>query len=356
MRRAGTLLLTRRDVAELLDLDECIAAVEAAFRLLGEGKATPAGILGVPAQGGGFHIKAAALPPHFAAKINGNFSQNPERFGMPAIQGVVVLFDAENGYPLALLDSIEITLRRTGAATAVAAKYLARADARVVTICGCGNQGRIQLGALARVRRLERAYAFDADSARAREFAARMSERLGFRIEAVAEPGPAVRGSDIAVTCTPARAPLLRTRDVPPGIFVAAVGADSADKQELEPRILASGKVVVDSLDQCSEIGELHHALQSSLMKRSDVHAELSDLAAGTKAGRVHSGEITIFDSTGTALADVAAAAVVYRKASRGGKGLMIDFGNVARGSADSSPTGAAPRTEPRGSGSAGAR
>src|SRR5438094_203885 len=124
---------------------------------------------GFPPRAEGFHIKAAALSlsrPWFAAKINGNFSQNRERFGLPSIQGVVLLCDGQNGYPLALLDSIEITIRRTGAATAVAAKYLARADARVVTICGCGNQGRIQLEALSRVRDLEAVHAFDVDPER----------------------------------------------------------------------------------------------------------------------------------------------------------------------------------------------
>jgi alanine dehydrogenase len=329
MKSTGTLLLTRSDVASLLSLDECIAAVETAFRLRGEGKAPPPGILGFPAERGGFHIKAAGLSLSrvwFATKINGNFFQNRERFGMPAIQGVVLLCDGENGYPLALLDSIEITIRRTGAATAVAAKYLAREDARVVTICGCGNQGRIQLEALSRVRNLETAYVFDVDPASAAEFAAEMSSRLGIRVETAREPGPAVRRSDIVVTCTPSRKPFLGPADVSPGTFLAAVGADSPDKQELDPRILASAKVVADSLDQCAEIGELHHALASGAMKKSDVYAEISDLAAGRKPGRSTSDEVTLFDSTGTALQDVAAAAVVYEKAVQAGKGLPLDF------------------------------
>ena len=326
MKSAGTLLLTRRDVAALLDLDDCIAAVEAAFRRRGEGAAAPAGILGFPAEGGGFHIKAAALGPYFAAKINGNFSRNRELFGLPNIQGLVLLCDGQNGSPLAVLDSIEITIRRTGAATAVAARYLAREDARVATVCGCGNQGRIQLAALARVRRLERAYAFDADAARAGEFASEMSERLGIPVEAVPRPGPAVRASDIAVTCTPSREPFLEREDVLPGTFVAAVGSDSAEKQELDPRILAAGTVVVDSLDQCAEIGELHHALAGGFLTRADVHAELPELAAGTKPGRARRDEITIFDSTGTALQDAAAAAVVYGRALRAGRGLPIEF------------------------------
>jgi alanine dehydrogenase len=329
VKPAGTRLLTRQDVASLLDLDGCIAAVEEAFRRLGEGRAPAPGILGFPAADGGFHIKAAGLSlsrPWFAAKINGNFSQNRERFGLPSIQGVVLLCDGENGYPLALLDSIEITIRRTGAATAVAAKYLARADARVVTICGCGNQGRIQLEALSRVRTLDAAYAFDLDPERAAEFAREMSSKLGFPVTTARAPGPAARLSDIVVTCTPSRKPLLDAKDVAPGTFLAAVGSDSADKQELDPAILASAKVVADSLDQCAAIGELHHALACGAIERSGLYAELSELCAGRRPGRVTAEEVTLFDSTGIALEDVAAAVIVYEKAVASDRGLLLDF------------------------------
>src|SRR5262245_60466175 len=140
----GTLLLTRSDVASLLTIDQYISSIELAFRLYGEGKTQPPGILGVHAGAGGFHIKAGLLELDtllFAAKINANFPQNVERFGLPLIQGVIVLSDAENGSPLAVMDSMEITIQRTGAATAVAAKYLARRESKSLTICGCGNQG-----------------------------------------------------------------------------------------------------------------------------------------------------------------------------------------------------------------------
>jgi ornithine cyclodeaminase/alanine dehydrogenase-like protein (mu-crystallin family) len=125
-----TLLLTRSDVRALLTLDDCIAAVEEAFRLRGPGEVPPAGILGMAVSGGGFHIKAAIPGDRFAAKVNGNFSGNPQR-GLPGIQGAIVLCDAANGRLLAIIDSIEITIQRTGAATAVAAKYLARPGSEV---------------------------------------------------------------------------------------------------------------------------------------------------------------------------------------------------------------------------------
>lgn len=335
MKPPGTLLLTRRDVARLLDLDECIAAVEAAFRSRGEGRTPAAGILGIPAAEGGFHIKAAALEegfsrPYFAAKVNGNFSSNPQRLGMPAIQGIVVLCDAENGCPLAILDSIEITIRRTGAATAVAAKHLARADARVAAVCGCGNQGRIQLAALARVRRLERVYASDRNPETARRFAAEMSKALGIEVETTGDFSATAGNADIVVTCTPSRDPFLGVSDVSPGTFIAAVGADSPDKQELDPPLLAAARVVVDSLEQCAEIGELHHALEAGVMSRSSVHAELHELVSGSKPGRLSSEEITVFDSTGTALQDVAAAALVYERAVREWPCRALDFAESA--------------------------
>jgi len=332
MKPQGTLLLTRREVAALLTIEECIKAVENAFKLYGEGKTAPPGILGIHAYDGGFHIKAGLLEVgrnYFVAKTNANFPQNPLRFGLPTIQGIIIVCDAENGYPLAVMDSIEITILRTGAATAVAAKYLARADSHVATICGCGNQGRIQLLALDKVLPIERIFAFDQDAKRALQFADDMSSALHITAQVAPNLRKAVGDSDVCVTCTTARQYFLRKEDVEPGTFIAAVGADNADKQELDPKLLASSKVVVDILDQCATIGDLHHALAAGLMTRENVHAELGEIVAGKKAGRTSQDEITIFDSTGMALQDAAAAAIVYEKARQNGNGRMIDFAAV---------------------------
>ncbi|MGH7454211.1 MAG: ornithine cyclodeaminase family protein, partial [bacterium] len=258
MKPKGTLLLTRREVAALLSLEECIAAVENAFRLYGEGKTSPPGILGVHAHDGGFHIKAGLLEvgrTYFVAKTNANFPQNAQRFGLPTIQGIIMLSDAENGYPLALMDSIEITILRTGAATAVAAKYLARTDSAVATICGCGNQGRIQLRALTKVLPIERLYAFDQDAERARQFADEMSAEIRLTAQAVGDLKSAVRDSDVCVTCTPAKEYFLKKEYVKPGTFIAAVGADNAEKQELDPQLFVSNKIIADILEQCATIG-----------------------------------------------------------------------------------------------------
>jgi len=326
----GALLLSRSDVARLLTLEECVAAVEEAFRLHAKGDTLAPALLGVAARDGGFHVKAAGLKlparTYFAAKANANFFRNRERFGLPTIQGLIFLFDGANGAPLAVLDSIEITILRTGAATAAAAKRLARPDSRVATVCGCGEQGRVQLKALALALPIERAYAHDADPDRASRFAETMSRELSLSVEPAADLAAAVRSSDVCVTCTPSRAPLIGPGDVAPGLFLAAVGADSAEKQELDPRLLTAATVVADSLPQCAAIGEIHHAITAGLLSLSDIHAELADVLAGHKRGRASPEEITIFDSTGTALEDVAAAAAVYEKAVATGCGTRFDF------------------------------
>ena len=162
MEITETLFLKRRDVAELLTMDECIATVENAFWLHAEGSVLPPKVLGIHAENGGFHVKAGILGSeriYFAAKVNANFPGNQKLYGLPTIQGIIVIYDAMNGRLLALMDSIEITILRTGAATAVAAKYLAPVNAKTATICGCGNQGRISLKALMKVRKIEKAYA-----------------------------------------------------------------------------------------------------------------------------------------------------------------------------------------------------
>ena len=329
-----TLVLTRQDVVRLLDVEGCIAAVERAFRLHAAGGTIAPGVLGAHVDGGSFHVKTAGLRAGasgeravFAAKVNANVPDNPVRRGLPTIQGVIALFDADSGEVLALLDSIEITSLRTAAATAVAARHLARADARVVAMCGCGTQGRSQLRALAAVRPLDAALAFDVDAGRAADYAREMTRALGIPVTAVDDLPSAARRSDIVVTCTPARRWILGRGDVAPGTFVAAVGADAPDKQELDPALLAASTVVVDVLEQCAQMGDLHHALDAGVMTRAHVHAELADVVSGARPGRRSADEVTVFDSTGTAIEDVAAAWLVYERAVARGLGMPVDLG-----------------------------
>jgi alanine dehydrogenase len=335
MKSDEILLLTSREIQSLLTLDECIVAVEHAFRAYGEGRAVPPAVLSMHTEGGGFHVKAGLLEldqSYFAAKVNGNFPENSSRFGLPTIQGVIVLCDAGNGTPLAVMDSRDITSLRTAAATAVAAKYLARPDSRAITICGCGNQGRVQLKALSRVRRLETAFAYDSDGERALRFSQDLASDLSIAVTPVSDLTAAVRQSDICVTCTPSKQALLGSDDVSSGTFIAAVGADNPQKQELHPNLMAASKIVCDILEQCAVMGDLHHALEAGVVTRANVYAELGEVVAGKKPGRESQEEITIFDSTGMALQDVAAAAFLYEKARRGGFGLRLSFTAYEKG------------------------
>ena len=249
---SGLLVLSRADIVRLMDYGDYVDAVEAAFRAAVEGRALApaASALHVPA--GSFHAKGAALlgdEAKVAIKINGNFPGNPAANGLPTVQGIIYLADGANGRPLAVMDSIEVTINRTGAATTLAARHLARAGSRVATICGAGVQGRIQLAAIAAAAKLERVHVWDADAARAIAFAQEMSAGLGLDIEATADLSP-VRQSDIVVTCSSARRAFLTPDLVRPGTFIAAVGADNADKSEIDPALYAKSLVVVDSLEQ----------------------------------------------------------------------------------------------------------
>lgn len=327
---AETLVLTRGDVAALVNPDDCARVVEEAFRLRADGRVPAPAVASISVGTGGFHVKAAALKnahARFAAKVNGNFPDNRQREGLPTIQGVLVLCDASNGRVLAVMDSIEITLLRTAAATAVAAKYLARPDSQVAAVCGCGVQGRAQLRALVRVLPLRRVYAYDADRARADAYASELALELGIPIVQSRTARDTTSVSDVCVTCTTARRAFLGRGDIRPGTFLAAVGADNEDKQEIEPDLLAASTVVVDILDQAATIGDLHHAIANGFMTQAQVHAELGDIVAGRKPGRRSADEIIVFDSTGTALQDVAVGALVYKRALAAGAGLQVQFG-----------------------------
>ena len=325
-----TLVLSRHDVRRLMSMDECIDAVETAFRDHALGRSISPGILGSHVPGGGFHVKTAGLVSDrqsvFVAKVNANFPGNPSRFGLPTIQGVIVMYDAINGRPLAILDSIEITSIRTAAASAVAARHLARGDAATATVCGCGEQGRSQIRALTRVRPIRQVLAFDTDFAKAERYAQELSDELDVDITPVGELATKTRRSDIWVTCTTSRRWFVGREHVAPGSLVLAVGADNEEKQEIEPALLAESTVVTDVLDQCAAIGDLHHALELGVMRRENVHAELADVVSGRRPGRQRDEEIIVFDSTGTALQDVAAAQLVYQRAVATGVGMYVDL------------------------------
>jgi len=215
-----------------------------------------------------------------------------------------------------------------GAATAVAAKYLARADSHTVTICGAGIQGETQLRFLMTVLPIERVFVWARNDASS--FAARLAQELKLDVSWAADLEVATRQTDVIVTCTPAKRWFLGRQHVGRGTFIAAVGADSPDKQELEPELLAASSVVCDLVSQCAHVGDLHHAIAGGFMTAEEIRGELGAVIVGSRPKRRRDDEIIVFDSTGTALQDVAAAVAAYENAASQGRGTQFSFWGVS--------------------------
>ena len=325
---AKTVVLGARDVARLLTTRDCIDAIARTLRAHESGHSRGPVSSGFTLPNGSFHAKLAAIEDDgrvfVAVKANVNLPGNPIRHGRPTIQGALILLDGDDGRPLAIMDSIALTSLRTAAVAALAAEHLALPDARTITIVGCGAQGEAQLRAMAAVRPLRAGFAVDVDSAKATTVAKRLSAELGWRVESSSDLAAAVAASDICVTCTTSATPLLFAEHLHPGLFVAAVGADNPAKQEVDAAALAQCTVVVDSLVACAAGGDLHHAIKARVMTESAVHGELSAIVAGRIAGRTTAEQMFVFDSTGTALQDVAAAVLVYQRATDAGAGTRV--------------------------------
>lgn len=332
MEIKGTLLLKRSELEDLMNLDDYIKGIENAFKMHGEGNTFGTGMIHGDTPGDvEFHIKVGGLKlgenSYFGLKINGSSFTNMEKYGLPNIMGAVILFDAEKAIPVAIVDAGAPTVKRTGAATAVAAKYLARKDSKILTVCGTGTQGKIQLEAILKtVPHLEKVYAFNRNYENAKIYAREMRKKLGLDIDAAQDLSEIIPISDIIITCTPSKEKYIMKELVKAGTFISAIGADSPDKQEIDEKLLVHNKVVCDIIEQCVKAGELHHAIENNLIKTEDVHAELGQVIAGIKKGRENDEEIIIFDATGTALQDTAAAALCYEKAIKKNMGTYINF------------------------------
>jgi ornithine cyclodeaminase/alanine dehydrogenase-like protein (mu-crystallin family) len=319
-------ILSGIQTAALLDLDGYIEAVEEAFRLHGVGEALSPSRVHVPSGAGAFHVVVGGLRyadgPLFAVKVNARF---PTADGRPGVRGLITLASAADGRPLAILDSGAVTRTRTAAAVAVAVRYLARSDSERLLVIGSGNQAPGIVEAVCRSRPIREVQLWSRDADRSRSLAARLVAS-GRRVEAVADLGPAAREADVIVTATSSTSPLLGPRDVERGTFIAAIGADAPDKQELEPELVASSALICDVVEQCARAGELHHAIEAGLMVETDVRATLGEVVAGLRPGRTSPDEVVVFDSTGTAMQDVAAAGLVLANAIRQGIGTEIDL------------------------------
>lgn len=324
-----TLIFNRSDIQSLMSLTEHIEIVEKAFRLYAEGNILKPDLLHFDSDEGEFHVKAGGVKfpkTYFGLKSNGGFFQNKSKYGLPNIQGLILLHDGDNGFPLAIFESGDITIKRTGAATAVATKYLALKNAEVATICGCGIQGRIQLESILQVRNIKKVFAYDSNEDIMQKFVNEMRLKHKIDILNTHDLKQAIKESQICISCTPSKKAFIKEDYLHDGLFIAAVGADSPEKQELDPRITASQKVVADILDQCVNVGEIHHAIEKGMMTKEQVYAELGDIIIGKKHARISDEEIIIYDATGTALQDVAASAYIYEKAVKQNIGLPFQF------------------------------
>lgn len=325
-----TLLLTNSDIAAVAGVADYYDAAAEAFRAFAEGRICSPAPMEIKAADGAFHIKGASMEiggRRFAAiKINGNFPLNPGRTGLPTIQGALLLNDAGSGSLLAIMDSAEVTRRRTAAASALAVNLLARRSAETLLICGCGVQARAHLQAIVPLRAFRRVLAFDAAPDRQQQFSADAKSLLGFEVSPVADLEAAAFTSDVIVTLTTTASPLPLSSAIRPGAFIAAVGADSPFKNEIPSEVMDRSVVITDVTDQCAVMGDLRAAIEAGAMTRSNVRAELGQALTGAAPGRLSDDEVVIFDSTGAAFQDLTVAAMIYERASAKGIGATINL------------------------------
>ena len=248
------------------------------------------------------------------------------KYGLPSVIGVILIADGSNGMPLAIMDGTHVGAYRTGAAGGVAAKYLARKESEKVAIIGTGNQGRLQLMALLENFDIRKVYAYDRDKARRAAYAEEMTRKTGVEVVSLDEPRKAVAQADIVVTATPATEAIVFDEWVRPGTHINAIGADMPGKQELDPLIFKRAKAVVDLREQCVEIGEIQNPIREGVITELDIYAEIGEIVAGKRKGRLEDNEITVFDSTGLGIQDVGAAYRAYVNAKNRNIGKKIKF------------------------------
>jgi alanine dehydrogenase len=315
-----TLLLDRNAVKNLMKMADVISVVEEAFKMLGEGRGKMPAKTYLSLERGDFRAMPAALPGCAGVKWVNVHPQN-RSLGLPSIMAILIYSDPQTGYPLAIMDATEITACRTGAAAAVASKYLARPDSHTVGIIGAGFQAHTQILAHAELFNLISINVFDVSQAAVDQL---MHSLASFPIrncsiqEAVA--------SDIVCTLTPSRSPVIKREWVKPGTHINAVGADAPGKQELDPSIVKEAIVVVDDLEQASGSGEINVPIDKGEYSISEVYGTLAGLVAGKRQGRTSNADITVFDSTGIAVEDIAVAKLLFEKAQQTGDYPSVDL------------------------------
>jgi alanine dehydrogenase len=316
----STLLLDRHSVRALIRMADVINVVEDAFRMCGEGKGKMPAKVYLSVEHGDFRAMPAALPGCAGMKWVNVHPQNPTR-GLPSVMAILIYNDPETGYPLAIMDATEITAYRTGAAAAIASKHLARRDSRTMGVIGAGYQAYTQILAHAELFNPISINAFDISKS-AVDKLSHLLPQLSIRSCSIEEAA----GSDIVCTLTPSRSPIIKREWIIPGTHINAVGADAPGKEELEPSILKKAIVVVDDLKQASGSGEINVPIQQGSYDIREVYATLPELVAGKKKGRPDNKAITVFDSTGIAVEDIAVAKLMFEQAQEAGGYPSVDL------------------------------
>jgi alanine dehydrogenase len=320
------LWLTEDDVKSILTMDEAIAAVKGAFLDHANSKTQmpSKSYLYFTQYDGDLRTMPAYLQGLDVAgvKIVNVHAKNPS-IGLPTVMALLTLVSPKTGAPLAIMGATNLTAMRTGAAGAVAAKLLARKDSRIVGMIGAGVQAKTQLLGLSRQFEIEAVSIFDASLSQSESFIRDCRDFLDCEYRKASKPEDACR-CDILVTTTPSRSPVVRREWVLSGTHINAIGADAKGKQELESALVKSSKVFVDDMAQAVHSGEVNVPISSGVILPEDIHSQLGNVLAGKNSGRENDQEITIFDSTGLAIQDVATGWRVYEKAALIGKGLKI--------------------------------
>ncbi len=324
-----SLVLTASEVMQVLDMDLALAAAAEAFRAYGEGRVNmpPKSYLTL-AQGdframyGEIHLPQGHI---CGLKWVNVHPGNPVK-GLLTVMAKILLNHPDTGLEFADLDGTRITDFRTGAVGGLAAKYLARPGASRLGVIGCGAQARSQVAAILKVRPIQEIVVFNRHLEHARSFAEKITAAHGVPARPVATAQAAVQGMDIVVTTTPSRTPVVQREWLAPGVHINAIGADAAGKQELAPAILQAAKVVVDDWAQASHSGEINVPLAQGEFSPEQVYGSLGEVVAGKKPGRLGPEEITVFDSTGLIIQDLALGYVVYLRARERGLGEEKDF------------------------------
>jgi len=321
--------LSADDVRRALPMTDAVEAMKHAFVQLSDGRAVvpPRTHIALPQTGGEVLLMPAAAPDdgRMSLKIATLFEGNRAR-GLPFIQAILVLLDATDGRPLAVMDGASITAIRTGAASGAATDVLARDDAKSVAIIGAGVQGRMLLEAVCIVRPIEQVRVFDTSASAAEAFAGEMSERLGAAVEVSESSRQAVDGADVVCTATTSDVPVFDDGDLAPGVHINAVGSHRPRVREIPAVTVVRARVVVDQVHAALKSGDLIMPIDDGLIDRDHIHAELGEIIAGRKPGRQARDEVTLFKSVGVAIQDLAAARRVFANARRDGLGSELEL------------------------------